>query len=278
MRLLALVAVAAALLVPPAAAQLSYFPWHFIKDGKFTGLIVVGAEGSSQDVLAASDIAVYIQSKLKGDRLAGDTKLDLQVASVKQSLIAVGDPCRNTVAAQILGIEGPCTSFFPEGEGYLILKEYPDYVHLVVTGGTPKDTARAATVLGKHANYKTKDYINLVTGDAEPYAITSLSDKEFAAKFPAVDISGTGPEDGDGEGGDGGDGGDAGSGTGGQPSNESGGSPTGTETTAPPNGTGPAPNATPNQTGASPDERPEEKKPNFIVRFFRWVFGLFKRK
>ena len=44
-----------------AAADLTNYPAPFIKDGKFTGVLVVGDRAAAEDVIGVSDIAVSLQ-------------------------------------------------------------------------------------------------------------------------------------------------------------------------------------------------------------------------
>src|SRR3989338_7203427 len=43
------------------AADLSSYPNQYIKDGKFTGVLVVGDKAAAEDVIGVSDIAVSLQ-------------------------------------------------------------------------------------------------------------------------------------------------------------------------------------------------------------------------
>src|SRR3989338_2577452 len=43
------------------AADLSMYPNQYIKDGKFTGVLVVGDKAAAEDVIGVSDIAVSLQ-------------------------------------------------------------------------------------------------------------------------------------------------------------------------------------------------------------------------
>src|SRR3989339_1571238 len=44
-----------------AAADLSEYPVPFIKDGKFSGMLVVGDKAAAEDVIGVSDIAMSLQ-------------------------------------------------------------------------------------------------------------------------------------------------------------------------------------------------------------------------
>src|SRR3972149_3652918 len=43
------------------AADLSEYPAPFIKDGKFSGVLVIGDKAAAEDVIGVSDIAVSLQ-------------------------------------------------------------------------------------------------------------------------------------------------------------------------------------------------------------------------
>ncbi|MFH1324106.1 MAG: hypothetical protein ABIH64_02560, partial [Nanoarchaeota archaeon] len=44
-----------------SAADLSAYPAPFIKDGKFSGMLVVGDKAAAEDVIGVSDIAMSLQ-------------------------------------------------------------------------------------------------------------------------------------------------------------------------------------------------------------------------
>jgi len=67
-----------ATLMGAMAADLSEYPTPFIKDGKFTGVMVIGNKAAAEDVIGVSDIAVSLQ--FSATTAAGTTTAGLDVA------------------------------------------------------------------------------------------------------------------------------------------------------------------------------------------------------
>ncbi len=97
-----------------------------------------------------------------GTSVAGDmtavtivdaTKLDSEVASVSaQNLIAVGGPCVNTVAAELLGNPADCTTGFAPGKARIKLFEQTGgKVAMLVAGYSGADTRLAGKVVAHRA-------------------------------------------------------------------------------------------------------------------------------
>lgn len=81
------------------------------------------------------------------------TKLDSEVADVKaQNLIAVGGPCVNTVAAELLGNPSDCTEGFTPGKARVKLFEHANgNVAMLVAGYSGADTRLAGKVIANRA-------------------------------------------------------------------------------------------------------------------------------
>jgi hypothetical protein len=77
------------------------------------------------------------------------TKLDSEIASVSaQNLIAVGGPCVNTVAAELLGNPSDCTQGFTPGKARIRLFEHANgNVAMLVAGYSGADTRLAGKVV-----------------------------------------------------------------------------------------------------------------------------------
>ena len=77
-------------------------------------------------------------------------KLDEDLLVIRNNYISVG-ACANSMTQRIIGIKGHCDFYFNPGEGYIFLYEDGDRYHIVVAGGTPADTNRAARALAQKA-------------------------------------------------------------------------------------------------------------------------------
>jgi len=86
----------------------------------------------------------------------GTAKLASEVASLSaQNTVIVGGPCANEKAAEFLGVtQATCAEGAPEANTAVIkLKEYGDYVAMLVNGYDAIDTRRASRVLANYGDY-----------------------------------------------------------------------------------------------------------------------------
>src|SRR3989338_10623490 len=60
------------------AADLSAYPSQYIKDGKFTGVMVIGDKADAQDVIGVSDIAVSLQFAATKPAEAGSSSVSVE--------------------------------------------------------------------------------------------------------------------------------------------------------------------------------------------------------
>src|SRR3989338_1873780 len=61
-----------------SAADLSAYPTQYIKDGKFTGVMVVGDKAAAEDVIGVSDIAISLQAAAVKKVSSGGTSLAVE--------------------------------------------------------------------------------------------------------------------------------------------------------------------------------------------------------
>ncbi|MBT7497533.1 hypothetical protein HN662_04340, partial [Candidatus Woesearchaeota archaeon] len=86
----------------------------------------------------------------------GTAKLASEVDSLSaQNSIIVGGPCANEKAAEFLGVtSATCSEGAPEANTAVVkLKEYGDYVAMLVNGYDAIDTRRASRVLANYNDY-----------------------------------------------------------------------------------------------------------------------------
>lgn len=100
--------------------------------------------------------ATAASSSTTGDLVAvtipvGATKLDSEVASTDaQNVVAVGGPCVNTVAADLLGNPAVCTTGFTPGKARIKLWEHSNgKISMLVAGYTGADTRLAGKVVAQ---------------------------------------------------------------------------------------------------------------------------------
>jgi len=72
------VMIGSSILSASAAADLSQYPTQYIKDGKFTGVMVVGDKAAAEDVIGVSDIAISLQAAAVKKVSSGGTSLAVE--------------------------------------------------------------------------------------------------------------------------------------------------------------------------------------------------------
>lgn len=139
--------------VTSSCKDLKDYPSWFVTNGQFNGYYVVGVKASWADSLAMTDIATSMKyTNSKGEELpvsvVDATKLDSEIADVKaQNLIVIGNPCRNTVAAELLGNPKNCLEGFTPGKSNIKLFQNDDKVAMLVGGWQESDDRLAGKVL-----------------------------------------------------------------------------------------------------------------------------------
>lgn len=150
--------------------DLSNYPNFFIENNIFRGVIVVGDKAPAEHVIAASDIAVSLQSAVTksvtvsgGEGVTvqrvdvGSTKLASEVPTIEDvNAILIGTACDNTHISKILNDPADCTFGLEHGKGKIDLyKDKYSKAHLVVSG-YPGDIRNAAQVLANYGDYNLK--------------------------------------------------------------------------------------------------------------------------
>lgn len=136
---------------PIKPLTLASYPTPFVHGDDFEGEIIVGDEGTSKEVTAATEIATSLQSGTVYGSLVSD------FTTIKGiNVILIGNPCTNLFVAELMPYEKDCLEDYEEGEGRLSLfvtgKIGSGYSYaLVVSGYTDDDVIRAANVI---ANYE----------------------------------------------------------------------------------------------------------------------------
>lgn len=133
------------------ADDLSDYPNLLIKDGKLDIIIVVGDKSSSSNVLAQANIAASLVSL--GQNVNIKNRLSSEIYDLNQNIISIGNPCINTVTAQIMGNPQPCDKDFTKGKAYIKLYKSSDFFHLVIAGYSDLGTRRAAEILANYQGY-----------------------------------------------------------------------------------------------------------------------------
>ena len=127
------------------SSDFSKFPGYFYEGGIFNGYFVIGENASTIDTLAAIDIS----NSMPGG-IVDSTKWDSEIAYVStQNLISIGNPCDNSVTAELLGNPTDCVQGFYPGEGKIISLQHKDTgnLALIVAGYSGTDTRLAGRVI-----------------------------------------------------------------------------------------------------------------------------------
>jgi hypothetical protein len=130
---------------------LASYPTPFIHGDDFQAEIIVGDEGTSKEVSAATAIATALNAGTIYGSLASDFE------TIKgMHVILIGNPCTNPFVAELMPYEEDCLEDYEEGEGRLSLfitgkDEDGDYTYaLVVSGYGDEDILRASDILARY--------------------------------------------------------------------------------------------------------------------------------
>jgi len=136
--------------------------------------------------------ATAVSSKKTGDMIpvtiVDATRLDSEVSSVEaQNLIAIGGPCVNTVAAELMGNPASCADGFTPGKALVKLWEHANgNVAMLVAGYSGADTRLAGKVLAN-----TPGKVTSVGGSEVVIEGTTSSDATVAAPSAVVETTTT---------------------------------------------------------------------------------------
>lgn len=167
--------------------DLSNYPDIFVKEGIFYGYFVVGEEAPASDNLAKMDIAKGIQNLGYNIDEVDLTILDSEVEDIKaHNLIVIGNPCENTVSAELLGTTD-CTFGLQENQALIKLLKNGENVALVVFGYTAKETRMSAEKLANEKLSGTEAIIKEgkeETNDVDP-ALSQYCQNECGKLYPS---------------------------------------------------------------------------------------------
>ncbi len=134
----------------------------FLKDGKFNGIIVVGEQPSSADIISANNIASSLQRHLLGNENAESDAIEVSNirtlidngVNLATNIISVGNSCNNRLSHDLMQNPQPCSRGYLEGVGLIKIYNYFDHVQILVGGYRDEDTRNAAEFL---SNWKDHD-------------------------------------------------------------------------------------------------------------------------
>ncbi|MBR9698853.1 hypothetical protein GOV09_00145 [Candidatus Woesearchaeota archaeon] len=127
------------------AADLGDFPDNLFLGSRFNGYIVVGAQGSSTDVISQNMLGLKIAAEL-GAPLLNVYQLDSDV-DLSTNLILIGNPCVNDLTAELLGDPSPCDADFPAGKAYVKYIAEDGITYIIAAGHTDQGTRKAVEKL-----------------------------------------------------------------------------------------------------------------------------------
>ncbi len=153
------------------SATLADYPNMFDDgSGNYNGILVVGAHAGAENIIAITNIAASIQSALSEAISVDATKLDDEVSNIEDyNIIAVGNPCDNSVVREILcvdtSIDNVCeyTPTYsgdfngitvPSGFAYIGLFESSSrHYQLIVSSQDDMDRRYAGEILANFGDY-----------------------------------------------------------------------------------------------------------------------------
>jgi hypothetical protein len=112
--------------------DLSDYPSYFYLQGKFNGYIVYPTQAYPFDMYY--DMATSIAESLNTDRIVPDIFLNYHKNINNYNIISIGNPCFNTVSAEIKGTPAECIEGIQEGHGYIRLFENNRKAHIIIEG------------------------------------------------------------------------------------------------------------------------------------------------
>ncbi len=164
--------------------DLAEYPYPYVDKGSIVGKIVVGAQASTFDVLSAIDIAEGLyqsigveQSNINNETVfLGVAILDSDVTDMySENYISVGNPCVNTLSAELLGNPVNCIEGFEQGKALLKLFTAGDKTHLLVAGYSDMDTRGAALVLRNYDDYDLQgDEVEVVVASLDHITVNTI--------------------------------------------------------------------------------------------------------
>jgi len=138
--------------------DLANYPNIFMdQSGSFDGKIIVGSQAPVTDVVAAIDIASSLEDFSEGSLPIGLAVLDTEAPSIGSiDMIVMGNPCVNTVAAELMGHPMNCTEGFEPGKGKIKLFNIDGKNQVLVAGYGAQETRGTGYVLADWEDYDLK--------------------------------------------------------------------------------------------------------------------------
>ncbi|MBS3108078.1 hypothetical protein J4468_04150 [Candidatus Woesearchaeota archaeon] len=145
------------------------YPEPFIINGAYNSKnkFIVGDKGFATDSVAVSLITSNLQFLSGNNQITPLLILTSEVTSsniANSNLILVGDPCRNDLVREYLGLLKCEDWAYPAGKGVIKFYEDGGYGILIVAGKTADDVLKAAKVISNHNQYSLKGSEALVSG------------------------------------------------------------------------------------------------------------------
>jgi len=120
--------------VDPGNSSDPLYPEHFITDGEFNGLFVIGATAPANDVVTLVDISADMNNYASVP--ADSVVLDTEVSSIsEQNIITVGTACDNSVIYDLYGNPIDCNYYEQQGIGILKAFETDDDIYALTVDG-----------------------------------------------------------------------------------------------------------------------------------------------
>lgn len=136
---------------PTRRLTLASYPYPFVHGDELEADIVVGDEGTTKEVTAATAIAtgLGVESTIFG-------VMESDITTIRNTnVILIGNPCTNGFIAELIPYTNDCLEDYEEGEGRLSLfvtgeSGGRDTYALVVSGYSADDVRRVADILGEY--------------------------------------------------------------------------------------------------------------------------------
>ena len=131
--------------------DLEDYPLPFFKGTKLNTYVIIGAEATSLEVVAATELLAGVSFSSRLGDYSPDT-LDTDLNSIAdKNAILIGNPCNNKFIAKLMPYSNDCLEDYKPGQAIIKLFRTGENTYALVVGGySGQDTRRAAQYLGDY--------------------------------------------------------------------------------------------------------------------------------
>lgn len=178
-----------------AAYDLRDYPSPFVAANTVNTIIVVGDNAPASHVVAQTRIALALGQEA-GNPATGKAKLASEVENLNTNIISIGNPCINSVSAQIVPYNKNCHEGYTPGKASIKVYENGNYLHVVAAGYTDEATAEAASLLQQMSGHGMSGQERTITFQETVEAQAEEAEQEQESEASAQETGDTEEEPG----------------------------------------------------------------------------------